>query len=121
MVAHTVSVVDADFLAVLSRAFRAVSEEIAAVTGIVPAGHRVDYLAIVQEKVRQALDASGVEGGESATVQTPIGLLWCWTYPCWVGPKRRSEYKLNGERVTVKQIIALGLAQRPTSRERKKK
>jgi hypothetical protein len=120
MVVETAPISDAHGLAVLSLAFRAVNEEIAKVAGVVPAGHRVDYLALVQAKARQVLDASGVSGGEVATVQTPIGVLSCWTYPV-LGWKYRSEYKLNGQRVTVRQIVALGLAQRPTSRERKRK
>lgn len=116
MVAHTVSVVDADFLAVLSLAFRAVSEEIAKVAGVVPAGHRVDYLAMVQAAARQAVDETGMGGADRLT---PIGMLHCWATE--VNGRRYAIYKLNGQRVTVRQIIALGLAQRPTSRERKKK
>lgn len=121
MVIATAEVTDPEFLAVLSRAFRAVTEEIAAVVGIVPAGHRVNYLAMVQEAARQAAEASGVFGGEVKTVTTPIGTLSCWTYPAWVGAGYRFEYKLNGSRVTVRQIIALGLAQRATTRNRKVK
>lgn len=116
MVAHTVSINDERTLAVLSLAFRAVTEEIAKVTGIVPAGHRVDYLALVQEAARQAVDETGMGGADRLT---PIGILHCWATE--VNGKRYAIYKLNGERVTVKQIIALGLAQRPTSRDRKKK
>lgn len=118
MVAETVAIVDAHGLAVLSLAFRAVSEGIAKVAGVVPAGHRVDYLAMVQEGARQAAIQPGTNVGYSERI-TPIGTISCST-GLWEG-RWTSVYRLNGQRVTVRQIIDLGLAQRPTSRERKKK
>lgn len=116
MVLHTSHVTDAAMLAVLSRAFRAVTEEIARVNGVIPAGHRVDYLSMVQEAAKAAIDGTGMGGDER---MTPIGLLSCWTVV--KNGKMFSIYKLNGQRVTVREIIALGLAQRPTTRVRKMK
>ncbi len=117
MVLATADVTEPAFLAVLSIAFRAVSEEIARVNGVVPAGHRVDYLSMVQEAARQNADEETGVGG--ALQMTPIGKLFCGTEKR--GDSWRSWYKLNGERVTVRQIKALGLAQRPTTRVRKRK
>lgn len=117
MVLATADVTEPAFLAVLSRAFRAVSEEIARVNGVVPAGHRVDYLSMVQEAARQA--AGDRESGGIAGRVTPLGTLECGT--CKRGDSWHSWYTLNGERVTVRQIKALGLAQRPTTRVRKRK
>lgn len=90
---------------------------------------RVDYLEIVQRKARfvwlERYGSAVAEGHASgASIMTPLGLLSCRTWRTQWGADRLawcSEYMLAGEPITVREIKAAGLAQRPTSRTRQKK
>lgn len=122
MVEATAEITDPASLSVLSKAFSMLNREIAGVTGRVEGGERIDYLAMVQRQARAAWRgglAGSADAGAAATVKTPLGPLMCearMTAEGWF-----SEYYLNGERIAVREIKALGLAQRPTTRNRRKK
>jgi hypothetical protein len=121
IVEATKHMTDPDSLAILSRAFTILNREIATVTGRVEGGDRIDYLAMAQRKAREAWRGDRGSDGMMglSTIKTPLGPLMCearmgdggWT----------SQYYLNGERIAVREIKALGLAQRPTTRNRRKK
>lgn len=118
----TAEITDPASLAILSRMFTTLNREIAAVTGRVEGGERIDYLAMVQRNARASWrGGGGFEGvGSVATVKTPIGPLMCEA--CFTAERKwLSTYYLNGERIAVREIKALGLAQRPTTRNRRKK
>jgi len=115
MTVETAEITDPEALAILARAFAALNREISQVKGKVVGGDRIDYLQIAQIRARAAGNAGG-----SASVRTPLGDLVCMT---WLadGVRRTSQYTLAGEEITVREIKALGLSQRPTSRNRKRK
>lgn len=113
MVEGTADISDPDSVTILAKAFIILNREIAAVTGRVEGGERIDYLERVQWKARG--DVGGI-----ATENTPIGPLMCEATRNADGVWA-STYYLNGERIAVRDIKALGLAQRPTTRNRRKK
>ncbi|MDX8492897.1 hypothetical protein RFN29_15065 [Mesorhizobium sp. VK22B] len=103
---------------------------------------RIDYLERARSEAQAAWmsqfiampgrpqdDASlptGPEHDATAGVDTPLGRLrvTTWRRP-WAGAKGEriawaSEYYLNDQPITVAEIKAMGLAQRPTTRNRKR-
>lgn len=90
------------------------------------AGGGVDYLRKVQDAAQRAWIA-GSGDPTTAGLATPIGVLSCTTWQRkWSGSRGEraawaSEYTLDGEPITVSEIKAAGLAQRPTTRNRQKK
>ena len=91
---------------------------------------RVDYLEQAQtaarrdHNVKHGRDKIGRAFMGTATVDTPLGQLECstWLRP-WDGEKRArvtwaSDYMLAGNFISVREIKAAGLAQRPTTRNR---
>jgi hypothetical protein len=97
----------------------------------VPWSDRIDYLERLQTAARAAWlsrwpeNAAGPEYDAMASVSTPIGTL---SAVIWRAPKNggsrvtwSSEYDLAGDPITISEIRAAGLAQRPTSRNRNKK
>lgn len=92
-----------------------------------------DYLERVQDAARAAWLAQWQHGDvdpahdATAGVDTPLGRLRCTVWQRqWAGKVRQtttwaSEYALNDEPISVREIRAAGLAQRPTTRNRKKK
>lgn len=112
MVEATAHMTDPDSVAILSRAFDALNREISALRGRIESVSRIDYLERVQLKARG-------EYGGVATENTPLGPLLCEA--TLIDGQWHSEYYLNGERIAVREIKALGLAQRPTTRNRRKK
>lgn len=99
---------------------------------------RVDYLRMVQDAARgawtkqdaeaQAMRARGeefeIDASASARVTTPLGTLRAVVWRThWRGGRMAwaSEYSLNDEPITVAEIRAAGLAQRPTTRRRQRK
>jgi hypothetical protein len=104
-----------------------------AATATVASTTPTDFLERVQIAARRAhiaqhaKDKIGRTYSASASVDTPLGKLECmtWKRP-WEGEKRArvtwaSEYQLAGEFISVREIKAAGLAQRPTSRNRQKR
>ncbi|MDX8537045.1 hypothetical protein RFM23_05335 [Mesorhizobium abyssinicae] len=98
----------------------------------VTSGERRDYLSEGQEAARVAWnkthsqDATGPEYDALIGIDTPLGRLrvTTWRRP-WSGERGEriawaSEYYLNDLPITVAEIRACGLAQRPTSRNRKR-
>lgn len=99
----------------------------------IPTGSGVDYLHKVQQLARalwcrdnqSSQDGIGPKFEASATFATPIGKLTCVTWRrAWNGKQGErsawaSEYYLDGQPITVTEIRAAGLAQRPTRRKRK--
>lgn len=89
----------------------------------------VDYLRKVQEAAREAWAVSvGQQGDDtvhaSAGISTPIGRLRAVTWRTkWKGDRLAwaSEYYLDDAPITVREIRAAGLAQRPTQRNRQSK
>lgn len=97
----------------------------------------VDYLTKVQEAARAAwvgehgttasgltIITTGPEHDASASIDTPLGRLTITTWRTrWNGERIAwaSEYSLAGEAITVAEIKAAGLAQRPTTRNRRRK
>lgn len=97
----------------------------------------VDYLTKVQEAARaewltkKAMfenqgdpDPIGPNYDATASIDTPLGCLTITTWRTrWNGDRIAwaSEYSLSGEVITVAEIKAAGLAQRPTTRTRRKK
>ncbi|MDK2769957.1 MAG: hypothetical protein KYX69_19840 [Sphingomonas sp.] len=95
---------------------------------------RIDYLERVQRDARIAWggrwqgNRTGPEHDATAGVDTPLGRLRVvvWRRP-WKGERRgqriawAGEYYLNDEPITVAEIKAAGLAQRPTTRRRQRK
>ncbi|RVD42856.1 hypothetical protein EN742_06470 [Mesorhizobium sp. M4A.F.Ca.ET.020.02.1.1] len=93
---------------------------------------RRDYLSEGQEAARVAWnkahsqDATGPEYDALIGIDTPLGRLrvTTWRRP-WRGDRGErvawaSEYYLNDQPITVAEIRAMGLAQRPTTRNRKR-
>lgn len=90
----------------------------------------IDYLTRVQEQAhaawqrRHASDKTGIANDATAQVVTPLGILqltaWRTTWQggrvAWAG-----EYALDGEPITIAEIKAAGLAQRATTRARRRK
>lgn len=85
----------------------------------------VDYLTRVQEAAQTAADPATRVG--AAKIETPIGILTATTWrTTWRGKRGerevwRSEYGLDGAPITIAEIKAAGLAQRPTKRRRRVK
>lgn len=93
----------------------------------------IDYLERVQRAAREAWHTerrptdTGPEFDATAGVDTPLGRLSmvAWRRP-WNGRKTgqrvawAGEYYLDGRPITVAEIRAAGLAQRPTTRRRQK-
>lgn len=91
---------------------------------------RIDYLEAVQRSARAAWNsryAAGSLGPECdavAGIDTPLGRLKTVTWRrLWRGGKIAwaSEYYLGDDPVSIAEIRAAGLAQRPTTRNRRKK
>lgn len=123
MVEATAEIADPEACRILTLAFQRLNSEINRYAGKIVTGDRVDYLEWVQLKARQAW----VDGRMSQTtkaavssVTTPLGALTCETWMEAGKDRWQSLYTLAGEPITVREIKALGLAQRPTTRERKK-
>lgn len=90
----------------------------------------IDYLTRVQELAHAAWQRQhgankvGIHHDATAQVETPLGTLqltawrtiWRGNRPAWAG-----EYALAGEPITIAEIKAAGLAQRPTTRARRRK
>jgi hypothetical protein len=84
---------------------------------------RVDYLDQVQRLARGAYREQGHDPA-TAGVDTPIGRLKAVTFlRAWRSGKLAwfTEYYLNDQPITVAEIRAAGLAQRPTTRRRQRK
>ncbi|SDL08195.1 hypothetical protein SAMN05428953_12675 [Mesorhizobium muleiense] len=99
---------------------------------------RRDYMAEVQERARTAwtqiyliedqrgADCIGPQADATAGIDTPLGRLRVTTWRrSWIGERGQriawaSEYYLSEEPITVAEIKAAGLAQRPTTRRRRK-
>lgn len=101
----------------------------------VVAGKRIDYLRMVQDQAQVAWHQehgqggalTGIEHDAAASVTTPIGRLRAivWRRQ-WNGSRGTrlawaSEYWLDEEPITIAEIRASGLAQRPSTRNRTKK
>lgn len=94
---------------------------------------RRDYMAEVQEAARalwamkHANDGVGPSMDATAGIDTPLGRLRVTTWRrSWTGERGEriawaSEYYLSEEPITVAEIKAAGLAQRPTTRQRRRK
>lgn len=94
---------------------------------------RVDYLGRLQEAARLRWNSlydtheAGTEHDATAGIETPLGRLRMVTWRrAWAGQKGEriawaGEYYLNDEPITVAEIKAAGLAQRPTTRNRQKR
>lgn len=107
--------------------------ELKRLLGETPPSERIDYHERAQERARAAhvgkftREQIGPEYRATATVTTPLGELQCETWlRRWTGPKRArvtwaSEFTLDAEFVSVREIKSLGLAQRPTTRNRQKR
>lgn len=104
--------------------------EPARVTGL----NRVDYLERVQRDARIAWggrwqgNRTGPDHDATAGVDTPLGRLRAVVWrKVWRGDRRgervawSGEYYLNEGPITVAEIKAAGLAQRPTTRRRQRK
>lgn len=96
----------------------------------VVSSNRVDYLGRVQMaaqmawRCRHGRGTVGVENDASASVETPLGLLSATTYRReWKNGNQSwsTEYALAGEPITIRDIRAAGLAQRPTIRNRQRR
>jgi hypothetical protein len=98
---------------------------------------RRDYMAEAQDRAQAEWYARhggkgdgsipiGLEHDATAGVDTPLGRLRVVTWRRqWAGTRGEriawaSEYYLNDEPITIAEIRAAGLAQRPTSRNRRK-
>jgi len=87
--------------------------------GIRIASPAMDYLRHVQELSRRA-------PGSPASIRTPLGFLTATASPkAWRGKMGIrtawvTEYALDGAPITLKEIRAAGLAQRPFTRSRRK-
>lgn len=100
----------------ISKAVRDINGEISKLTGRVELGNGIDYVEYVRDRALAIVDSGQPQGVKE--VDTPIGKLSCWT---WLGAtgKPTSSYTLDGHCVTVDEMKRLGLAQRPTTRNRK--
>jgi hypothetical protein len=91
----------------------------------VQTAERIDYLDRVQQAARQAWAADGGSRDHDATaaVDTPLGTLTAtvWRKETTRGAEWKSSYSLDGKPIGVRDIKLAGLAQRPTSRNRKGK
>lgn len=94
---------------------------------------RRDYMAEAQDAARAVWlavhrlgNTTGPEYDATAGVDTPLGRLRVTTWRrSWRGARGEriawaSEYYLNDQPITVAEIKAMGLAQRPTTRNRKR-
>lgn len=91
---------------------------------------RVNYMARLQEEARAnwqrghgAYNAIGPERDAIAGIDTPLGRFRVTTWRTrWRGDRIAwaSEYYLNDAPITVAEIEAAGLAQRPTTRQRRR-
>ncbi|MGY4333220.1 hypothetical protein ACVWWG_007637 [Bradyrhizobium sp. LB7.2] len=90
---------------------------------------RVNYLAQLQREAQtmwtghHAAEATGPEHDVIAGIDTPLGRFRCTTWRRRWSSGRiawASEYYLNDEPITLAEIDAAGLAQRPTTRQRRK-
>lgn len=113
LVQATAGITDPESVSILAKAFAEVNREISALRGRIEGCERIDYLERVQWRARGA--AGGI-----ATENTPLGPLMCEAVLGSDG-SWSSTYYLNGDRIAVREIKALGLAQRPTTRNRRKK
>lgn len=119
----TAEIINPDACRILTIAFSRLNDEINRYAGKIVTGDRIDYLEQVQLKARQAwVDGrmSQTTKAAVASVPTPLGALLCETWMEAGKDRWQSLYMLAGEPITVREIKALGLAQRPTTRERKK-
>lgn len=91
---------------------------------------RVDYLRTLQMRAHAAWmnqyrgDEIGPEYDAVAGIDTPLGRLKMVTWRrTWRGGRIAwaSEYDIAGEPISIAEIRAVGLAQRPTTRKRKTK
>lgn len=85
---------------------------------------RVDYLWLVQTGAKTKFRLRTDGSPASWSIHTPLGILECTTWrKQWRSGKLAwfSEYMLNGEPITVREIRDAGLARRPTTRNRQKK
>lgn len=92
---------------------------------------RVDYLERAQKAAQAAwiaqhgnIHVTGSGADAVAGIDTPIGRLRAVTWRReWRGGRIAwaSEYYLNDEPITVQEIRAAGLAQRPTTRNRQRR
>jgi len=115
-----------------SQALRIIAGLKAMMPGAVPrvyARTGVDYLERLQSAVhgawiaKHSRDATGPEHDAIAGIDTPLGRFNALTYRRpWKNGKIAwaTEYYLNDEPVTIREINAAGLAQRPTTRNRKR-
>lgn len=90
---------------------------------------RIDYLEHVQTAAQRAWQArhdrivTGPDHDATAGIDTPIGRLKSVTWRrAWASGRIAwaSEYYLNDAPITVAEIRAAGLAQRPTTRKRRR-
>lgn len=98
----------------------------------------IDYLERVQQEARAAwTKAHGGQHGNvvvtdpsadaTAGITTPLGRLTATTWrTVWTGKNGQrivwmTEYSLDGEPISIAEIRKAGLAQRPTTRNRKRK
>lgn len=90
---------------------------------------RIDYLRRAQEATQAAWldqhepDLIGPAHDAACRIATPLGDLTCRSWRVrWRGGRVAwaSEYTLAGEPITISEIRAAGLAQRPTTRNRQK-
>lgn len=116
LVANTDGVSDGHLQEAVSQAIRDINGEISKMTGRIELGHSIDYVEFVREYATHFVLKGEADG--HAEVVTPIGKLSCWT---WLGTtgKPTSSYTLDSHCVTVAEMKRLGLAQRPTTRNRK--
>ena len=91
---------------------------------------RVDYLRTLQVRAHAVWVSEyrsndiGPEYDAVAGIDTPLGRLKMVTWQrAWRGGRIAwaSEYYLDGEPISIAEIRTVGLAQRPTTRKRKKK
>ena len=89
----------------------------------------VNYLAQLQRDAQTmwighyAENVTGVQNDVIAGIDTPLGRFRCTTWRrVWKNGQIAwaSEYYLNDQPITIAEIEAVGLAQRPTTRQRRK-
>lgn len=115
----TAEIINPDACRILTIAFSRLNDEINRYAGKIVTGDRIDYLERVQLEARQGWLVKRSGDGCGST-RTPLGVLSCRTWMEAGKDRWQSLYMLAGEPITVREIKALGLAQRPTTRDRKK-